>query len=463
MWTCRWVNMGSNIISSRPHDIIAPVNYLESLRYVLSFTDFEKLPGSAYSAANFDLRRMAELLSLRGNPHLSPRTIHIAGTKGKGSTAAMIASALCAAGYRTGLYTSPHLHTFRERVTVDGEMIAEETFAALADRVRPAVEEVNRRHDYGELTTFEILTAVAFSFFDEQGVDLQVLETGLGGRLDATNIASPELCVITSISRDHSEVLGDTLAEIAGEKAGIIKRGAQVISAPQHPDAAGVIEDACRRNETTLVVVGRDVTWRKLTSDLSGQSFEVEGTTDSYKLTIPLLGAHQLENAATAVAALEALGVESSAIDMGLSRVRWPGRLEVLKQEPVLMVDAAHNADSARRLKEAIAEYFDYDRLILIIGASSDKDVAGMVAELTPISSTVIATRSRHPRALALEPLLDELRREGIEGTVSENVGDAVERALSIAGAKDLVCVTGSLFVAAEAREHILGIPTEVI
>jgi dihydrofolate synthase/folylpolyglutamate synthase len=438
------------------------VDYPESLRYLLSFTDFEKLPGSAYSAANFDLRRMVELLSLLGNPHLAPRTIHIAGTKGKGSTAAMIASALSVARYRTGLYTSPHLHTFRERMTVDGEMIEEGMFADLTDKARPAVEEVNRRHEYGELTTFEILTAVAFSFFGEQGVDSQVLEAGLGGRLDATNVVSPELCVITSISRDHAEVLGDTLAKIAGEKAGIIKRGAQVISAPQRPEAAAVIEDACRRNETTLVIVGRDVTWRKLTSDLSGQSFEVEGTKGSYKLTIPLLGAHQLENAATAVAALEALGVESSSIARGLARVSWPGRLEVLRREPVVMVDGAHNADSARRLKEAITEYFDHERLILVIGASSDKDVAGMLAEMAPLASAVIATRSRHPRALAVEPLLDELKKQGVEGTASENVGDAVERALSIAGVKDLVCITGSLFVAAEAREHMLGIPAEV-
>jgi len=439
------------------------VDYRESLHYLLSFTDFEKLPGSAYSAANFDLRRMAELLSPLGNPHLKPRTVHIAGTKGKGSTAAMIASALSSAGYRTGLYTSPHLHTFRERMVVDGHMVEEETFADIVGRVRPAVEEVNRRHQYGELTTFEILTAVAFSFFDHCGVDFQVLETGLGGRLDATNVVSPEVCVMTSISRDHAEVLGDTLAQIAVEKAGIIKRGARVISAPQHPEAAAAIADACRRNETQLVVVGRDVKWRKMAADSSGQSFEVEGTASRYRLRIPLLGAHQLENAATAVAALETLGVASSAIADGLARVSWPGRLEVLRREPTLMVDGAHNADSARRLKEAIAQYFERERLILVIGASSDKDVAGMVAELAPIASAVIATRSRHPRSMAVEPLLDELKRQGVEGTTSESVADAVERALSIAGAKDLVCVSGSLFVAAEAREHVLGLPAEIV
>lgn len=439
------------------------MNYRESLNYILSFTDFEKLPGSAYAAANFDLRRMLELLSMLGNPHLSPRTVHVAGTKGKGSTAAMIASALSIAGYRTGLYTSPHLHSFRERMAVDGEAIGEDEFAALTDRVKPAVEEVNRRHDYGELTTFEILTAIAFLFFTEQGADSQVLETGLGGRLDATNVVVPELCVLTSISMDHAEVLGDSLAKIAEEKAGIIKKGAQVISAPQHPDAARAIMDACRRNEISPVVIGHDVTWRKTAFDISGQSFEVKGATGSLTLTIPLLGAHQLENAATAVAALEALGVESGAIERGLAQVRWPGRLEVLKREPVVMVDAAHNADSARRLKEAIAEHFGHERLVLILGASSDKDVAGMVTELVPMASDVIATRSRHPRALAPQSLLDELKGHGIEGVMSENVADAVELALEIAGPNDLICVAGSLFVAAQAKEHVLGIPAEII
>ena len=438
------------------------MNYQEALSYILSFTDYEKLPAFLYTPANFDLRRMAELLQRVGNPHLTSRAIHVAGTKGKGSTAAMIASALSAAGYRTGLYTSPHLHTFRERITIDGEMITEEEFSALTQRLQPEVDEVNRRHNYGELTTFEILTALAFAFFGERRVDFQVLEVGLGGRLDATNVVTPRLSVITSISLDHAAVLGDSLAEIAREKAGIIKPGTLVVSAPQPCEAEGVIEEVCHHNRAGLIVVGRGVTWRKLTSDLAGQSFEVTGKEGSYQLTIPLLGGHQLENASTAVAALEALGIGAEDIARGLAQVRWPGRLEILRHEPLFLVDGAHNADSARRLREAIEEYLSFDRLILIAGASSDKDIAGIVGELAPLSSLIIVTRSRHPRALAPALLLEELERQGAKGEMAESVSSAVERALAIAKPGDLICATGSLFVAAEAREYIKGIPYDI-
>ena len=438
------------------------MNYQAALSYILSFTDYEKLPAFLYTPANFDLRRMAELLQRAGNPHLTSPAIHVAGTKGKGSTAAMIASALSAAGYRTGLYTSPHLHTFRERITIDGEMITEEEFSALTQRLQPEVDEVNRRHNYGELTTFEILTALAFAFFRVRRVEFPGLVVGWGGRLDATNVVMPRLSVITSISLDHAAVLGDSLAEIAREKAGIIKPGTLVVSAPQPSEAEGVIEEVCRHNGAGLIVVGRGVTWRKLTSDLAGQSFEVTGKAGSYQLTIPLLGGHQLENASTAVAALEALGIGADDIARGLAQVRWPGRLEILRHEPLFLVDGAHNADSARRLKEAIEEYLSFDRLILIAGASSDKDIAGIVGELAPLSSLIIATRSRHPRALAPALLLEELERQGAKGEMAESVSSAVERALAIAKPGDLICATGSLFVAAEAREYIKGIPHDI-
>ena len=219
------------------------MDYQAALSYILSFTDYEKLPAFLYTAANFDLRRMAELLQRVGNPHLNSPAIHVAGTKGKGSTAAMIASALSAAGYRTGLYTSPHLHTFRERISVDGEMIAEEEFSSLTERLQPEIDEVNRLHNYGEITTFEILTALAFAFFSKRRVDFQVLEVGLGGRLDATNVVTPQIAVITSISLDHAEVLGGSFARIAREKVGIIKPGALVVSAPQPGEAERVIDE----------------------------------------------------------------------------------------------------------------------------------------------------------------------------------------------------------------------------
>jgi len=438
------------------------VNYQAALKYILSFTDYEKLPSFLYSADNFDLRRMEELLGRLGNPHLASRSIHVAGTKGKGSTAAMIASALSIAGYKTGFYTSPHLHTFRERISINGCNIAEEEFSTLVQRLRPEIEAVNRRRAYGELTTFELLTAIAFTYFGEQEIDFQVLEVGLGGRLDATNVVRPEVAVITSISMDHAEVLGDSLAKIAWEKSGIIKPGAIVVSSPQQGEAERVIEEACLKMGATLIAVGKNVTWKKFASDLTGQSFEVKGKAGSYDLTIPLLGEHQLENAATAVAALEALAIDADDIAIGLARVRWPGRLEIIRHEPLVLVDGAHNADSARRLKEAIEACFNFDRVILILGASSDKDIDGIVAELAPLSSLAIVTRSRHPRALEPCFLLREMERRGMMAEMAESVTSAVEHALSVAGPRDLICATGSLFVAAEAREYIDGIIPEL-
>ena len=443
------------------------MNYQAALEYILSFTDYERSPAALYSSANFDLRRMEELLERLGNPHLRARAVHVAGTKGKGSTAAMIASALGTAGYRTGLYTSPHLHTFRERINIAGKDIAEREFYTLVERLKPEVEAVNFGNAYGQLTTFEILTAMAFTYFGEAKVDFQVLETGLGGRLDATNVVPAEVAVITSISLDHAEVLGDSLDKIAGEKAGIIKPGSVVVISPQQEEAEMMIAEVCGEKRARLVAVGRDVTWQKIAADISGQSLRVRGLLDSYDLAIPLLGEHQLENAATAVAALEALAscgvtIPAESIVGGLAEVRWPGRLEILSHEPLFLVDGAHNADSARRLKEAIKQYFDFQRLVLIIGVSSDKDIAGIAGELAPLSTVAIATRSRHPRALAPSLLLEELLKHGAYTELTESVAAATRRALAIAEPRDLICATGSLFIAAEAIEFVKGIPAEI-
>ncbi len=437
------------------------MDYREALDYILSFTNLEKLP-PAYWSRHFDLRRMDEFLEGLGNPHLAARSVLVAGSKGKGSTCAMIASSLVAAGYRTGLYTSPHLHTFRERVRIGGEIIAEEELVGVVERLKPQIEAVNRRRAYGELTTFEILTGMAFTYFREQEVDFQVLEVGLGGRLDATNVVTPEVSVITSISMEHAEVLGDSLQMIAREKAGIIKPHGVVVSSRQHSEVASVVSDVCREKEARLIVVGEDVTWRKLSSDISGQSLEVDGRAASYELSLPLLGEHQLENAATAVAALEVLGVGAADISSGLGNVSWPGRLEVLQQQPIFLVDGAHNEDSARRLKDAIERDLGFDRVILIMGVSSDKDMAAMVEELAAISSFVIATRSRHPRALDPALLLGEFSKRRVPGEVVESVAAAAERALAMAQPDDLVCATGSLFVVAEAREYVHHITGEM-
>jgi len=434
------------------------MDYQAALDYIYSFIDYETMH-LPRSAVNYDLRRVEELLFRLGNPHLAAKSVHIAGTKGKGSVAAMVTAVLIASGYTTGLYTSPHLNDLRERIRVNGELITEGELIALVERLKPEVEIVNQEATYGVLTTFELLTALGFAHFKLKGVDFQVVEVGLGGRLDATNVIQPEVGIITSISLDHTDVLGNSLAEIAREKAGIIKPGSMVVTSPQLDEVAQVIEKACLNCDAGLVRVGRDVVWQSLGFDAERQLLQVKGKLGSYKLSIPLLGRYQLENAATAVAALEVLAgkgfnISRDNIINGLAEVSWPGRFQILSHRPLLVVDGAHNPDSARKLKQSLVQYFAFDRAILVIGVSSDKDVAGIISELVPLFDKVIVTRSRHPRAMSLEQLIAVFRRCGIEVQAVEAVSEALSLALSMAGARDLVCVAGSLFAVGEAIEQ---------
>lgn len=434
------------------------MDYQQALDYIYSFIDYEKMPRPR-DAANYDLRRMDELLGRLDNPHLKAKSVHIAGSKGKGSVATMMASVLTASGYTTGLFTSPHLHSFNERIRVDGELISEVELAGLVERLKPEVEAVNRKATYGQLTTFELMTALAFTYFELKGVDFQVIEVGLGGRLDATNVIHSEVCIITSISFDHTEVLGNTLAEIAAEKAGIIKPNSTVVASPHIDEVDRVIEQTCLVCRAELIRVGSDVTWQSLGFDSSRQSLRVAGRLASYQLSIPLLGQHQLENAATAVAALEVLvekgfHISGDSITKGLAQVDWPGRLQVLNRRPLILVDGAHNPDSARKLKQSLEQYFDFDRAILIIGVSSDKDIAGIVTELASLFDKVIVTHSAHPRAMATAPIVAEFSQHGVEAQETDDIATALSLALTLAGEKDLICVTGSLFVVAEAIEQ---------
>jgi len=434
------------------------VKYQQAIDYINSYTDYEKI-GMPHDPAFYDLRRVDELLSYLGNPHQKASSVHITGTNGKGSVAAMVASALTTSGYTTGLYTSPHLHTWRERIRVDGELISEAELARLVARLKPQVEAVNREATYGELTTFEFLTALAFAYFGQRKVDFQVLEVGMGGKFDATSVIKPVVCIITPVSFDHMDVLGNSLAEIAAEKCGIIKPASTVVSSPQPDEAAEVISKTCRERGAQLIMVGSDVTWRGLGSDLSRQRLRVQGRRGIYELSIPLLGQHQLDNTATAVAALEVLAdkgfvIPRESVVKGLKLVSWPGRLQILSHRPLLVVDGAHNPDSARKLRQSLVQYFDFARAILVIGVSCDKDIAGIISELVPLFDKVIVTRSHHPRAMALEQLIAEFRRCGVEVQAVECVPEALSLALSMAGGRDLVCVSGSLFVVAEAIEQ---------
>lgn len=431
------------------------MDYREALDYLLKFADYERLPRSGIV---WDLRRIERLLERVDNPQHAAKTVHVAGTKGKGSVAAMIASVLVQAGCRTGLYTSPHLLSFTERIQVNGKPVDEEDWVRLTELIRPHVEAENALGELGELTTYEILTAMAFIQFQDVNVDYQVIEVGLGGRLDATNVVQPQVCVITSISYDHTDVLGDTLAQIAAEKAGIIKAGATVVSAPQFPEVTAVIEGVCRERGVRLVAVGRDVTWE--TGDFSpgGQSFQLKGMNRDYFLKIPLLGEHQVENAAMAVAAVEALGGEKTTAESiagGLAKVDWPGRLQVLRREPRVVVDGAHNTYSMQKLGEALRRHFRYGRLTLILGFSGDKNIGGMVDEAVKMTGDIILAASRHPRSVRTDLLVEEFDKRGVKARVAEGVAAAVELALAGAKPNDLICAAGSVFVVAEVMEGL--------
>ena len=431
------------------------MNYKQTLEYIYSFTDYEKLKGYRYTPQDFNLDRVERLLALLGNPHRSFPSVHIAGTKGKGSTAAMIESILRAAGYRTGLYTSPHLHTFRERIRVNGRLITEEDVINGIEKLRPVVEQAEG------LTTFEIITALGFHIFSREKVDIAVVEVGLGGRLDATNVITPLVSVITSLSFDHTYLLGNTLASIAKEKAGIIKPRTPVVSAPQKPEALAVIEAKCQEKGAPLILTGRDWVWQPLEADTTGQRFRAARLNPPgfcQELWIPLLGRYQLANATVALAAVDqlrqqGLTVPDEAVAEGMRRVHWPGRLEILQKEPLLIVDGAHNVDSAAKLARGLQELFQWERFTLIFGASSDKDIPGMLKQLLPLADKALFTRAHHPRATPPDELVEVAKSLGYGGTSVSSVKDATWRALAEARPKDLICATGSLFLVAEARE----------
>jgi dihydrofolate synthase/folylpolyglutamate synthase len=436
------------------------LNYSQAEGYLNTFTNYEQVPGITYAGAGYSLEHVEELLRRLGNPQLAARTIHIAGTKGKGSMAAMIAQALSTSGYRTGLYTSPHFRTLRERIAIDGRMISEAEFAAAMAEIKPFIESMRQDRSFRQLTYFEALTALAFTYFQKRRGDFQVLEVGLGGRLDATNVVpNPAVCVITPISLDHTQMLGNTLEEIAREKAGITKPGCWVVISPQPREAALVIKEICREKRAKVVQVGEDVTWHRISGDLQHQSLTIDGRIGSYRVSIPLLGDFQLENAATSAAALEVLSsngfkISAASIAQGLAQVRWSGRFQILQQQPTLVADGAHNVASMKRLVDNIKAYFPQKRIVLVFGTSYDKDIPGIINELVSLSPQLILTQASHSRAAPLADLAAEFAKRGIEPETRKNITEAISRALSLASKTDVICVTGSLFVVGEALDY---------
>lgn len=431
----------------------ADVNYNQALDYLYSFVDYSLKHTSELVKADFNLDRMRDLMALMGNPELKYPILHVAGTKGKGSTSAFMATALKKAGYKTGLYTSPHLQDYSERIQINNQPISHQELADLVDEIKPLVEKVPF------ITTFELTTALGFLYFAKQKVDVAVIEVGLGGRLDATNIVTPLVSVITSLSFDHTAVLGNTLPLIAGEKAGIIKPGVPVVCSPQKEEALDVIKMKAKKKEVPLILVGKDWLFEKCSSSLDGQEMKIwKKGEEKIKFHIQLLGSYQVQNAVTAFAALQeahnaGLKITNSDIKKGFAETFWPGRFEILQREPVVILDSAHNQDSAQKLYQAMDEYFPGRRIILIFGASEDKDVKAMFNEWKNKLSLVITTRAEHPRAIDPAQLAAMAGEIGIQNKVVSPVGDAFDDALRIASQEgDIVLSAGSMFVTAEVR-----------
>ena len=443
-----------------------PLSYDDALHRLLSLADYERMAGRLAPAPKYNLDRMRELAERLGQPQDTAPVLHVAGTKGKGSIAAMASSILHAAGLRVGLFTSPHLHTFRERIRIDGDLSTGAQFASALARVWPHVEEMAARGTGARPTTFEALTAMAFDLFRTESVDAAVIEVGLGGRLDATNVLDARVCVIAPISLDHTAILGDTVAQVAAEKAGIVKSPAPVVTGPQPPEALEVIERAAAAAGAPLVRVGHEVTVEGRAHDLSGQTVRIQTAARVYDARLPLLGAHQAENAAVAVAAVEALGMglPEQAYLEGLATVRWDGRFQLLGSAPYVVVDGAHNPSSMSRLCETVRDYVAPERTVVLFGCSADKDLDAMVAELVGTATSAVVCASRHPRAVRPERVAEAFRRAGVEAVEAPNtpdVGSALRAAQAQAGPADLVLVTGSLFVVAEALEAWFSIPGE--
>jgi dihydrofolate synthase/folylpolyglutamate synthase len=433
-------------------------HYQASLDYLYSFVDYSLTRQLRYSPDKFNLERMNKLMELMGNPQTCYPVVHIAGTKGKGSTSAMIASILQECGYKVGLYTSPHLQDYVERIQIDGVPITHADLVRYVDILRELAPKVEG------ITTFELTTAIGFQAFKDAGINAAVVEVGLGGRLDATNIVTPNVSVITSLSMDHMNFLGDTLEKIAFEKGGIIKSGIPVVLAPQKEEAKKVIQTLCKERDSELIDVGTQYATKIRSFSLDGQEFEIsktDGDKEKHNFSIPLAGAHQVTNAATAFAVLDVLktsgfSVTEKGLSLGFSKVKWPARFEVISRDPIIVLDCAHNPDSAEKLCKTINEYLPGKGVLLVFGASEDKDIEGMFQHLLPISTSVIMTRSEHPRAAETKLLVELARKIGKQAVAIEPIEEALQSALPISGDDQVILITGSIFIAAAAREILL-------
>jgi dihydrofolate synthase/folylpolyglutamate synthase len=434
-------------------------NFTKAVRFLNTLSDFERLRIVRYNNQNFDLDRMRTLLRKLGNPQDQFRSVHIAGTKGKGSTCAMVASMLQASGYKVGVYTSPHLVDIRERIQINGEMISHSEFARLVKLVEPIIARSRPVPTY-----FDVLTAVAFKYFADHKIDIAVVETGLGGRLDSTNVIKPEVTAITNISKDHMAQLGTTLGLIATEKAGIFKHGVPAVTVIQDPEAEEALKRVAEKVGAPLDITGKTIefSYRFEATRMLGPHNRVCLTTPNSRfehLAVPLVGEHQAINCGLALAIIDKLKGRGIAINdsramEGLTKVTIPGRMEMVSQTPRVLVDGAHNAASVDALMKAIGQHIPCDSIVVIFGCCADKDVAGMLDRITSGADKVIFTNVNNIRTANPEELA--ARYVELYGKMAQ-VAPTLEEALAIANRavtkEDLICITGSFYLVGEAKK----------
>lgn len=428
-----------------------PLTYKDAFAWLCTFDKYGWI---------FGLERITSLLERIGNPHRTLKVIHVAGTNGKGSVCKYISSILEKAGYSVGLYLSPHLERFSERIVVDNQEISEEDLRMLIAEIKPVVEDLKQQDNAP--TFFEIVTALAFLYFKRRAVDYAVVEVGLGGRFDATNVVNPLVSVITNISLEHTEILGKDLPSIASEKGGIIKDHVSVVTAAVQ-DAREAIQHRAKERNAPLVCVDQTM-WNRTSFQGKQQTFLIHGSFKDYCVKTSLLGQHQGENIAVSIAAVEQLQIhgvyitDNDIVD-GIAATSHPGRMEIVSEIPRILLDGAHNPAGMHVLIKTIQQDFSFSRLILILGVLKDKDIISMISTIVPLADIVIVTKSINPRAT--DPLSLQEIIKGFDASrivfVEPSIPEAIDHARRIAGQQDLICVSGSLFTVGEARSYLLS------
>ncbi len=481
-------------------------SYEEALAFLYKAIDYEKLISYQYNSSTFSLDRMVKMLEYAGNPHKGFPSIHITGTKGKGSTSIMMSTILECAGLTTGLFTSPHLVDLKERIQINRQNISEHEFTSNLNELMPYIQHLRETEPSASPTFFEILTAIAMLYFKKKHVEMAVLEVGLGGRLDSTNVVVPQVSVIANVGFDHTAILGHTLSSIAYEKAGIIKQGVPVVSAVEDPEALSVIEKTCKEKDARLYLLGRDIWVEEIQSvlennselhrhshrtildfglrnvDLSlnpqvqnpkskipnpkserGLMYTIKTWRHTYpEIFLPLIGAHQAKNCALALGALEIMreqgniSIDDEIIREALAHVYCPARIEVIGENPLIILDYAHTVDSMKFLRDSLLENFTFNKLILVLGFSQDKDLDNILKEIITVGDSIIVTRSENPRSAAPEDLYQRIEKLcGKQPEITDSTQDAVTAAKRMASKEDLICITGSAYVAGEAMQAL--------